>query len=970
MQLIDTLIEQLTVEQKKAVHAPPGEFIVKAGAGTGKTRVLIARYLKIYTEAVSGGLLPEDICSSILTVTFTKKAAKEMSDRLSEYIPMDILRYSNIMTIDAFCSRFLKDNSFAVGIDPDFTVLDEIESRLLFRKTGIDILENEVDCPVDFELTREVFLNEAYSLIGRLKHKLISVDEFASSTDDNRDIHLIISKLYKNYERHLMKDNLMDFGKLLFLTYNVLTEESPHNTRIKKNLQEKYKYVLVDEYQDTNSAQIDLLKLIAEPQNNYYVVGDEKQSIYGFRGAESSCIVESYRQLPEERKVFLKNNFRSPEPIPALVNSVFSKIVADYEPIESSVSGKADIELFLDNTRELEADFIARRIRKFLDSGYKHDEIVVLLRGVKNSRAYEEALKSAGIPTVTTGGSGFYHQPEIKDIIAILSIIDNAYRDKELVRMLRSPAFKVKNSELAELAETKGKGGYLYHAAKTSSNKKIQEAVGFIKYFSSIKNRLSLVEFINEVIEKSSLLYSAVSGPGGKHSRAMSNLIKFIEIARKFTKSNTFAALSDFTDYLNLLDEIDIAETEARPRAEGVVNIMSIHQAKGLEFPVVFVSNIAPLNFPSGRMTDKFHFLKSSGLVLKDDEKNSVFKRTIDPLLNDLHNQEERRLLYVAMTRSKKHLILTGFTNSKNKISRYMEYFLEKDTDGYLIRPELRGFIKRTAPLPEEESSPVCDYNTDKRTEKILRDTPEYLGLPSFPKRPDIRTEFSVTELDSYARCPMSYYFRYRLKLPESPRSDIFSPTLFGTAVHKTLELLFTDGLSGNTVSIKEKISEIILSTGVSSDSYKQHYRLYTEKISGNITASGILVSDYDAILTEKPFFLKIGDSYIKGTIDRIDTGMKGARLIDYKTSDKKPDISRCLLQMGIYKKAAEQVFSLKVTECAVYFAIKNKILKAPAQPYLDIKIKSILNGLKNHIYFPLPGHQCSYCPYSKLCGK
>ncbi|GAI79861.1 unnamed protein product, partial [marine sediment metagenome] len=301
----------------------------------------------------------------------------------------------------------------------------------------------------------------------------------------------------------------------------------------------------------------------------------------------------------------------------------------DYHPITGTAPGRAEIELFLGENRNEEAEFIAGRVRDFLSAGYKHRDIVVLFRGVKNAIEYEEALKRLNISTVTVGGAGFYEQREIKDILAMLFVIDNPHSEKELVRTLRSPAFGVRNSELAGLAALREKGETLFNAVCRIDNRKILKAKAFIEHFRKVKNNLSLAELINEMLVKSGLIYWAVSKTGGRNSRQMSNLNKFVQLARKFESRNIFTALSDFSDYLRQLDEMDVVEPEARPRAEGVVNLMSIHQAKGLEFPVVFVSNVAVQNFPGRKGMDKFHFTKERGLIINDDDKNSAYSRLL-----------------------------------------------------------------------------------------------------------------------------------------------------------------------------------------------------------------------------------------------------------------------------------------------------------------------------------------------------
>jgi DNA helicase-2/ATP-dependent DNA helicase PcrA len=954
-----------TEEQKRAIFSPDGEFVVKAGAGTGKTRVLVNKYAQIYDKKCSEGVSPAVVAGSILTVTFTKRAAKEMLNRLSKHIPENVAKNTHISTIDAFCAKILKENAFAIGLDPDFRVLDEIESRLYFRNIGMRVIEEEVDWPIDLEMTLDRFLNESYKLINLLKQQLISPDEFYRTKKNNEEIQKIVYMLYKRYEEALVDDNLFDFGKLLVTAYKIIET----NERLRKTLQEKYEYVLVDEYQDTNSAQIKLLRLIASPQNNYFVVGDEKQSIYAFRGAEPGHIVDMYDTIEDERKVFLSCNFRSPEPLPALINEVFKDKIKNYQPITSGINGKAEIGLFLGENRQSEAEYVAHKVKGFLDAGYKHSEIVLLFRGVKGSREYEEALKKVGIDTMTIGGAGFYQQPEIKDILAMLHVIDNPHSERELVRVLRSPAFRIKDSELAELAQAKCKGETLYTAVINSQEENIRAVKEFIDTFRDNMPRQSLGLLISDLIEKSGYIYWAVSKTGGRNSRQMANLKKFIQLARRYEAKNIFSTLSDFTQYLRLLEEVEITEAEARPKASGVVNLMSIHQSKGLEYPVVIVPNMSPQNFPGGKKMAKFHFSGEHGMVLRDDDKTSDYNMHLKDILYSNHNWEERRLLYVAMTRSMKHLIISGYKNSRGSVSKFMEYFLDKAEGEFTLKKNLKkhmtfedSFEKKKTQL----NSVIADYKIEREKVEFISAAKE-LGLPVFYKTKDIQKEFSVTQLETYNRCPQLYKFRYILNIPEPPADNMYSPALFGTAVHRALEEYYKLDNLNSKDKLKEKIIQVITSSGINDEEYNTYYRTSVEQVVENIFASDVLKNKNEIILTEQPFVLKINGCYVKGTIDRVDKSLDGAELLDYKTS-MKDDVSPYVLQMALYNKALEKIFNLNVKKTNIVFLKKNSIKEVPSLKHLELRIKSILNGIRNKKFYKKKD-ACAYCNYKLICN-
>ncbi len=965
-----------TQSQKRAINADDGKFAVKAGAGTGKTSVLVNRYLKIY-DTLFKDLSPEDICDSILTVTFTKRAARQMRDRLSGSIPDTALRYAHISTIDSFCSRFLKENAFAAGIDPEFKVLDEVESKLYFRKLGLSVLEDEVIWPIQIEKPRESFLNDVYELINSLKQELVGPEMFMNNLVENEEIHRAIYMLYMRYEEALKKDNYMDFGRILNETYRIIKT----NPGIRKNVQDKFRYLLVDEYQDTNPAQVELLGIVSAPQDNYFVVGDEQQSIFRFRGAHPEHIVNLFKSLPEGSKVVLKENFRSGAPVPELVNEVFKEEINGYHSIESTISQESRIKLFLGDKREEEAEYISSQTRKFLDSGYDPGDIVVLFRGVKNCAVYEEKMRKYGIKTVTVGGAGFYEQPEIKDIIAMLTVMDNPFSDRELIRLLQSPYFGIKDSELARILyenDSTSKGSSLFEKMKGSGNSKITAFMEFMDFFKDKKRSLSLVELINLTAEKSGLFYRASSQNGGLDSRPMSNLNKFIRMARSFEGRNIFSTLYDFINYLRQIENAAIVEAEARPLVKNVVNLMTVHQAKGLEFPVVFVANVSSGNFPTSNRVNIYHFLKEQGLIIKDKTKGSRYMEILNTRLYREFYEEEKRLFYVALTRAQKHLFITGNINFRGSISKFMSFFLNKKEKGeFKLKSNLKKIIARDKIVPELNVPElnVGELNEDKKIyqdkqskAKEFLEISKDLGIPGFIKIRDIPVEFSVTKIETYIRCPRLYKYRYFVKIPPPPAEKSFSAALFGSAVHRMLEEYYKIAKPGQ-VAMPEKIKTLICSTGISSAEFKKNYLKKSEEVIKSIQSSGMLKPAEEILYTEEPFVLKVGSNRIKGTVDRIDKTEGQIELIDYKTA-KSADTGHYRFQISIYLEALKEIFKFDKVAPYIYFVAINKIKKVRPIKFINLRIKSAVNGIQSGRFPAISGQHCKYCPYLEICDK
>ncbi len=949
---------RLTPRQQRAVDSPAGEFVVKAGAGTGKTRVLIHKYLAVFNDLTGKGLTDAEACSSILTVTFTRRAAREMLERLRGSVDPGALKHARISTIDAFCSRFLRENAFRAGLDPSFRVLDGVEAKLLFRREGGRLLEEEGVPPLEVENSRQEFLNDVFALICDLKQRLISPEEFASGAGDSGALHRIVSMLYSLYEEKLFAQNLMDFGKLLFTVYRILENDRETLRRTR----ELFRYVLIDEYQDTNPGQVKLLRLISTPRNNYFAVGDDQQSIYGFRGAEPRHIMDLYSGVPEERKVFLNTNFRTPPPLPEVVNEIFSGLFKGYSDIESGCEGESVIEVFPADERKEEAEFIAEKTAGFIREGYSPGDIVILLRGVKNASDYEEALREAGILSVTVGGMGFYRQPEVKDLISIILASDNPYSDRELVRVFRSPAFGVPDSVLAAFA-SREKGEPLYSAMERSGDERVLRALGFIKMIRERRESMSLAGLIREIIRESGLLYRAAAAPGGMNSRRMSNLNKFISLARHFESGNIFTSLADFALYLRELEEAAVAEPEPRPRVPGVVHIMSIHQSKGLEFPVVFVSNVTPRNFPAPSRQERYHYLEEHGLIIRDKDKNSPYMRLLKERLYAEHQQEERRLLYVALTRTMKHLLVTGSRGARGRFSKFMYYFIEEEDSGIRVRENLVDKISLSGEV-KNDSGPLSSLSSSRllKKEDFLKNA-RSLGIPVYFEKTS-PAEYTVTGIETYATCPYLYKLRYVMRVPEKPGYGGFSPAVFGTAVHRVLEEFYTRG-GGSASGMRRQLISLLLASGVGEGEMKGDYIESVDQVISRVGADGFLPPKKDVLFVEQPFVMEFSGAFIKGTIDRVDK--TPLRVVDYKTSAGS-SVAPYALQLGIYSMALEKIFGLKGPGLFICHLRSGDMIETGIPGFLEMKLRSLISGLKLSNFPPRPGRNCQYCPYKGMC--
>ncbi|MDA7857934.1 ATP-dependent helicase [bacterium] len=1015
-----------TEEQKEAVEKIDGPVCLKAGAGTGKTSVLVRRYMKILSNLVGRGISISDALESILTVTFTRKASMEMVGRLEDELKMLFRDYDTgilvkkayISTIDSFCTRFLRENSLEIGIEPNFRILDEGEAKIIFRNKGREALNQGKLPAIVLDRWVEDFLRDVYQYIMSLKSKAISPDDFLRKIikmkeGEKKNLARIIGKIYVFYEEELARKNLFDFSGILLKTLQVLKE----NEGIRKRYQKQFKYVLVDEYQDTTSIQDELLYELSLPEGNYFVVGDAKQSIYGFRDAEPGNI-QNFTKGERTIKLCLTCNFRSENKILELVNKALENEMEDYEPVSSEkYNGKCCNEVFLCESQEEEAEFIAKRINQLLDDGYDFKDIAILLRGVRTPVSiYEGALRKYNVPFITTGGSGYYDRPEIKDLMALLSAINNPFDDMSLVRLLRSPIFRVKNSTLTQLAwiypedesddeEKVGKKRYsLYDALGKVQDLEIGKeekllltrAKDFLDRFFLAKGNYSLVQLVYTAISQSNYIHYTQSLPFAEGKRSIANIKKFYSLIQEFDQRNIFSTLEDFIAYVKEVTQQGVVESEARMSEENAVRVMSVHQAKGLEFKIVFVANIKDRAFPyQGGNSSDYVFDEDEIIV---DKKNPQEKKKSD--------SEELKLFYVAMTRAKDKLVLSGSKGKNGKISKFLSYFIDGDRNLKSDFSSLARLSSNVGASVEKESSGLffSEHGLVPSSQRLDGDKPRPYNVEMKYNWdikdyiPPVLTEisedsFTVTQISTFAQCPLKYKYRYLYQLPAEPgleeRSVEFSESVFGTVIHQTLAEYILTKCKWDMDGLMKKFRSLSKAQGVTNIEIKGKEKV-AQKILRNFKNNKNNQLK-NIIAVEESFTLFIGDCQIKGTIDRIDKmGMNMGtvpcgdsphiyKIIDYKTGKKeKKDLY--FLPMMLYKTGAEKVLGYKpVNELSLYFLQENEFVPVDYNQTIEKeteeRVKTIIEKIQREDFdivgragFKGPSSLCNFCEYKLVC--
>lgn len=613
----------LNPQQKEAVNCLEGPLLIMAGAGSGKTKVLTCRI---------ANLLAHDVQPyNILAITFTNKAANEMKSRAEKMIGEPAQKVW-LSTFHAFCAKVLRFEIEITGVyKKNYLIYDTSDT-----KTVID------ECLKKLNLDGERF-NHAANVISGLKNKLIDAAKYREMVFNkfsSTDFEKALVNVYELYEKKMAEINALDFDDLIFMMVKIFRE----HPEILEKYQKRFKYILIDEYQDTNMAQYVLTKFLAGKYKNICVVGDSDQSIYGWRGADMQNILNFEQDYPDAKVILLEQNYRSTKMIIKAANGVIAHNINRKEKIlwtQNEEGKKVNfIQCYSDRA---EANFIAHEIKRLVSYGkVRYKEIAILYRTNAQSRAFEEKFMQMDIPYVIVGGLKFYDRKEIKDVLAYLRLIENPRDDISFLRVVNVPRRGIGPTNLERLKnfaaeretsifEIVSSDSMLERVPQLSPKckQKLREFALMIIYFSGAKDGLPVAALVNAILNESGYLKALTEGEEGQKPENISrkeNLSSFVNAVKEFDEMNAGATLEDYLNHVALVADIDALDEE-----NSRVSLMTIHSAKGLEFPIVFVAGM------------------EEGLL---PHANSMISST--------QLEEERRACYVAMTRAEKKLYLTA----------------------------------------------------------------------------------------------------------------------------------------------------------------------------------------------------------------------------------------------------------------------------------------------------------------------
>jgi len=966
-------LSYLNIAQKKAVQHDQGPVILIAGAGTGKTTVITQRIAYLIEQ---GKAQPDEI----LAVTFTEKAATEMMERVDQLLP---LGYSElwIHTFHGFADKVLKDYALDIGLSNDFKVLDKTAAWMLVRE-NLNKFKLDYYKPLGSP-TR--FIHALLDHFSRCKDEVIYPEDYLEHAEnlhldsdqagDREEIEQEIFKIrevadaYHIYQQLLLENNALDFGDLINYTLKLFQERPV----ILKKFRNQFKYILVDEFQDTNWAQYELIKILAEPKNNLMVVGDDDQSIYKFRGAAVSNILSFQKDYGASKnkklaEIFLIDNYRSGQKILDTAYNFIQQNNPDRleyqlkkskqslnKELISHTQGQGSVEVISFADKNDEIDGVLNKIAaiKKLDPSTQWSDFAILVRANDQAQGFVSMMRKIGMPHQFMASRGLYLQDIVLDITAYLKLLDNYHESPALFRILSLPVTGLDINVIINLNHLASKKSWsLFYALKNyqghinipaNDQRIIEQLLNNITKHTELAKTKPVSQIIYHWLEDSDYLKFLTLEESQYNKDQLDFLNQFYRKIRNWEEeATTDISVHSFLE--NMEAELESGEMGSLQQdaevGPDVVKVMTVHGSKGLEFKYVFITNLVHLRFPSTERRDPITMPEE---FIKEQLPTG-----------DAHLQEERRLFYVALTRAKQAVYLTWAKDyggaSKKKPSRFIDE----------IKISSQEISSQKIKEPKE---------INKKTAKS-----KYI-LPKV---------FSFSQLKAYQSCPRQYYYAYIVKMPTRGKA-VFS---FGKTMHSTLYKLILennnsgqDDLFGKSKKVKQATLDDLLKfyqeswidDWYSSAEDKHKYRElgidilknYYQKFKDKWTVP---------LFLEKGFNIKVGNYSLRGVLDRVDTDNQGQwQIIDYKTGKSKIKLTfEDKKQLFIYQIAAKEVFQTKVKELTYYYLTNNNPESFLGTEKEIVKTKEWITATIEQIlatdFTATPGYICNTCDYNQIC--
>ncbi|HUO35245.1 MAG TPA: ATP-dependent DNA helicase [Candidatus Acidoferrum sp.] len=979
--MVKTREIELNEEQRRAVEHGEGPLLVVAGAGTGKTRVITERIRRLLEDdpALAG--------ESILGLTFTDKAAGEMKHRVVKVVG-ERAEGVWLSTFHKFClDRILK------VADPNVEVLDNLDHRILLRRNiGALGLKH-------FKRLQEPaeFLSDFETFFSRCQDELVTPDDYdryaaglrkafeAAKRKMEPDARAIaeeeiekqeeLARVYRASERLLRERNFLTFGGQLQRAVELLKKDAA----LRGQLRAQFRFILVDEFQDTNIAQLELLWLLAEGHRNIVAVGDDAQAIYRFRGAsfgsftiflERFCGVREPKHGPQTAKhlVSLAQNYRSTRKILRVAEEVIgnnerSPLLPPKALVTQNREGdKIRVAEF--STPAEEAQWVASEIERLHEAGAAWGTMAVLYRKHTHREELLATLRRMRIPFVIRKFS-ILSSTLVRDLMAWLRLIGEPGDNVACARVLAAPYWGLEPKDLVRLAERADKNHRraLADEAETAKGEapftregvRLGEFVELLARLRQSARKLRMTELLDELIV--ALELSPLPSEADSHY-----LDRFVEFVKEWERKSEGKKLADFLEYLFYFREAggDIQIDEIP--SQDAVQLMTVHGAKGLEFPHVFILRVSRNDFPSGVRRPVFEFPAE---LMKEEQPKG-----------DFQIQEERRLFYVALTRARQRLTLSTIVNKRKKPSQFLEDFLRnpkiKAQDAQQLAPpvELPPAEEATGAIGAS-SDPVQLFGAAGENAKAYSRIALW-AKAYHPPRPE-PLQLSASAIEAYKSCPMKYLFSYGWGLRGGPHAEM----TFGNVMHKTVKDFVGAVKDGHKPSLEDVLAsyEREWSSAGFPDDYQEEEYKKTGREQLAAFYKSYMKAPADVMFQEKPFELPLEhDVVVTGRIDQVNRLADDAvEIVDYKTGkpkdQKKTDEN---LQLSVYALAAEEVLELDPERLVFYNLVSNVAVAttrdAKALKELKEEIYETADLIRAGEFRAAPGFCCRYCDFKPIC--
>jgi DNA helicase-2/ATP-dependent DNA helicase PcrA len=1000
---MEGLLGGLDPDQLRAVTHEGGPLLVVAGAGTGKTQVITRRIAWLIATRRAKP-------SEILALTFTDKAADEMAVRVDQLVPYGYTD-TQISTFHAFGDRLIREHALELGLPPDVRVLSRAEAVIFLRE---HLFEFELDAyrplgdPTRFlaalvtlfsrckdeDITPDTYLDHAARLAAEAASVAESVaNEAGVAATEEAARHAELARAYALYQDLLASNGFIDFGDQVSLALRLIRESAS----ARDSIAARYRYILVDEFQDTNRAQAALVTALAETHRDITVVGDDDQAIYAFRGAAIENILEFHDRYPSARTVVLRRNYRSLGPILdaayRLVRfndperlEVRTGIGKRLRPMRRDAGAPVRLEAFATGSEE--ADWIAADIRRRVADGAAPRDHAVLVRANGHADPILRALNVAGVPWRFSGSSGLYARAEVRLLLAFLRTVADPHSSVDVYGLAASEVYGIDGEDLTGivnmarrrnrsvwdvLEELEHQPGILRLAPAT--RQAIDRLVADVRRFAAMANERPAGEVLYAFLRDSGLLSRLAATATTAADEGLGNIARFFDLIRAQS-----AVLADdravfVAQHLQTLIDAgdDPATADLDPDADAVA-VLTVHKAKGLEFPVVYLPGLVAGRFPGNGRGEPLPLPAGLGRG--------------EPVTPERALAEERRLFYVAITRARDELLLSHAADYGGSRARRVSPFVLEALD-----------------LPATDATPGAGAVTPTAEERLARFAAVDVPVPARTARRDEPLMLSFGQVDAYLSCPLRYKYAHVLRIPVPPHHAL----IYGSALHKVVQVFHHRHARGHVMSEAEL--DEVLDSAWSNEGFvsREHEEARLEAARAALRRFREEQLEPDAVIptyVEREFAFDIDGDRVRGRWDRVDIepvtdgdaieleapaptadvvtptlgimGRERVTITDYKTSDvrdpaKARQRARESLQLQIYAMGYEAMTGRLPDQVALHFLDSGLVGRVDVDPKRVAKararISEVATGIRQGRFDPTPDPMvCTRCPFRDIC--